>query len=38
MVNLKAVDYIWIWLTLFGKSKLRELEEGKQQVQVVRLT
>jgi hypothetical protein len=38
MVNLKAVDYIKLWLTLFGKSKLRGFGEGKQQVQVVGLT
>ena len=37
MVNLKAVDYIWLWLNLFGKSKLRDLEDGKQQVQVIGL-
>ena len=27
-----------VWLTLFGKSKLRVIEDGKQQVQVIGIT
>ena len=26
-----------VWLTLFGKSKLRVIEDGKQQIQVIGL-